>query len=216
MNKAGFIATMLAFLCVQASYGQVVVEKAEVALTASIKTAQVEATFRITNKGNSVVAITKVNPSCGCTTTQLDKAKLGAGESALLRATVQTGGHTGAFLKTITIETDEERDNQKLLLVRIKIPAPFKPSAQRIGWAGNETVQTITLTPLAESSPRITEVRSDPRVKTVLKQREAGSYVLEVKRSADSSARHSDVVLVTDVSTDAGEKKIIVLQQVDE
>jgi hypothetical protein len=67
----------------------------------------VETTFTFKNTGSSPVRIRKVQSSCGCTTTKLDKRDFAPGETGELKAKFTFRGRRGAQRKTIQVITDD-------------------------------------------------------------------------------------------------------------
>lgn len=73
-----------------------------------------KAQVEIKNVGKSPLNITKIQPSCGCTTAPLDKDVLQPGESAKMDVSVNVR-HTGALRKNITIYSNDPENPTKLL-----------------------------------------------------------------------------------------------------
>jgi hypothetical protein len=63
--------------------------------------------FSIENHGASLLEISKVSPSCGCTAGRLDKPKLGPGERALLEITFNSDRFPGRQNKSITLSSND-------------------------------------------------------------------------------------------------------------
>jgi hypothetical protein len=73
-------------------------------------------TFVLTNMGDEPLTITRVTPSCGCTTTNLAKTTLARGESVELGAILDTVGYGGRTItKLITVESNDPKDAKPTL-----------------------------------------------------------------------------------------------------
>jgi hypothetical protein len=63
----------------------------------------VEGDIRFTNAGKAPVQIQRVQASCGCTTTKIEKMKVEPGDTASVHYAVRTLGFRGLVRKTITV-----------------------------------------------------------------------------------------------------------------
>jgi cytochrome c553 len=79
--------------------------------------------FLITNVSPAEVIITRVQPSCGCTTAQLPPMpwKLAAGGDGQIPVTMNVQGKSGLVTKTLTIYTEQ---GQKTLILKTTIIPP--------------------------------------------------------------------------------------------
>lgn len=62
--------------------------------------------FRVRNTGTEPVAITNVQPSCGCTTPEWTKTPLKPGEIGYIKVIYNSTGRPGPFNKSITVTSD--------------------------------------------------------------------------------------------------------------
>ncbi len=67
----------------------------------------VKTTFVLKNEGKNSLIIRKIQPSCGCTASKVDKMEIAAGESATITVEFNTLGREGEDLKTLTIITND-------------------------------------------------------------------------------------------------------------
>jgi len=74
-------------------------------------------TFVLTNNGKSNLIIRKVKSNCGCTVTKIDKKIIKPNESINLKTTFDSVGRSGRQNKSITIITNDPKNNS----VRLKI-----------------------------------------------------------------------------------------------
>ena len=91
----------------------------------TIKPGELAATylFLLTNVSPAEVIISRVQPSCGCTTAQLPPMpwKLPTGASGQIPVSMNVQGKSGVVTKTLTVYTDQ---GQKTLLLKTTIPLP--------------------------------------------------------------------------------------------
>jgi hypothetical protein len=72
--------------------------------------------FEFKNTGNTVVLITNIQGSCGCTATNYSKEPIQPGETAKVTATYNAV-NKGAFSKTVTVTTNT-LDSPKVLTIK--------------------------------------------------------------------------------------------------
>ena len=63
--------------------------------------------FKVTNTGQAPLNITRLNPSCGCTSTVLGKWTLAPGESTDIEVTFNPAGFRGLSRKSIQVVSDD-------------------------------------------------------------------------------------------------------------
>ncbi len=81
--------------------------------------------FKIYNNGKKPLIIRKIQPSCGCTTIDIDKMKIKKGEYATLRVGFYTGGRADENMKSISVITnDPARPVAKIFLKGIIVQNP--------------------------------------------------------------------------------------------
>ncbi len=123
-----------------------------------------ERAVRITNAGGDTLRISRVKPSCGCTTAPLDKEMLLPGDTATIKLTMDVVTRTGPQTKTLTIFSNDTANSHRMVylmanVVRDIVSMPeYFPVIDRIspGEEGSATVrlenrgeETITLQPPA-------------------------------------------------------------------
>jgi hypothetical protein len=72
----------------------------------------VEGDIRFTNTGSTPVQIQRVQASCGCTTTKIEKMTVGSGDTASIHYAVRTQGFRGIVRKTITVFFTDPREKE--------------------------------------------------------------------------------------------------------
>lgn len=85
----------------------------------------VEGTFEFKNIGQSVLVIKNVKPACGCTgVIAQEKKEYQPGESGSVKFTFNTEGRTGKNEKTITVESNDPKETNKVLTFVCNITTP--------------------------------------------------------------------------------------------
>ena len=72
--------------------------------------------YRFTNIGETHITVKAVKPTCGCTTTTLDKKTYEPGESGEISATIKV--HVGVNEKKIIVTTDDPSNKPTTLIIR--------------------------------------------------------------------------------------------------
>lgn len=87
-----------------------------------------EFAFTVTNKADREIAITEVDPSCGCTVVDLPATPwtLAPGASGTLRATVDFQGKSGRFGKSILVASSAGAQ-----VLKVNVDIPDTPEARR-------------------------------------------------------------------------------------
>ncbi len=75
-----------------------------------------EYTFKYKNTGTAPLKITNIITDCGCTVPKYDKKPVLPGENAKIKVTFDSRGFRNNIYKTITVKTNAEKRNIKLIL----------------------------------------------------------------------------------------------------
>jgi len=94
--------------------------------------AKVTHRFKVTNKGNAYLNITRLNPSCGCTSTVLGKWSLAPGESTEVEATFNPTGFRGVSRKSITVISDDPVNPTQTLTFEADVVREIMPSTESV------------------------------------------------------------------------------------
>ncbi|GEM_PF-1047359 len=90
---------------------------------------RIEHEFILHNKGEGVLKVLRVQPTCGCTVAEYDN-EIAPGKSGKISATVKTEGYSGNISKTINVQTND-KDNAVFTLVikaNVKTLLSVRPS----------------------------------------------------------------------------------------
>jgi hypothetical protein len=94
--------------------------------------AKVSYRFKVTNTGKAPLNITRVNPSCGCTSTVLGKWTLAPGESSEVEATFNPAGYRGAAHKSIQVVSDDPISPVTTLTFQADVVREIMPSTDSV------------------------------------------------------------------------------------
>jgi hypothetical protein len=83
--------------------------------------------FEFTNTGNSPLVISRAQASCGCTVPEWTKTPVEAGKKGVITATYNTVGRPGPFTKTITVYSNAETPEVRLIIKGDVLPQPTAP-----------------------------------------------------------------------------------------
>lgn len=104
-------------------------------------------TLKFRNAGNQPLEIKSVRPSCGCTTTQLDKNTLQPGEVASVDVSLNIGSATGPVTKTITVTTNDPNNETKIVWLKAEVVRAVQLSMPYIAFVdlslGKESTASI-------------------------------------------------------------------------
>lgn len=84
----------------------------------------------IKNVGNQTLKITRVKPTCGCTTAPLNKSELKPGETTTIDVTLSIQGNSGKMHKQIAIESNDPNNSylNYMLIADVVLPLTVSPT----------------------------------------------------------------------------------------
>ena len=77
---------------------------------------KVSFTFEVTNPGKTVLLITNVQGSCGCTVTDWSKSPIDPGKKGFVKVTYNPENRPGTFNKTITVSNNSDENPVTLFI----------------------------------------------------------------------------------------------------
>ena len=107
--------------------GRIELSETEFNLGTVPNTEPVSQTFQVRNAGQGTLEITGVSTSCGCTTAQVNKNRLGPGETAALTVTYDPqahGGRTGRFMHVVYVRSDDPETPEASLTIWVTVTEP--------------------------------------------------------------------------------------------
>jgi hypothetical protein len=88
--------------------------------------------FKVTNTGDALLTITKLNPSCGCTSSVVGKDHLAPGESTELEVTFNSAGYTGPIEKSVGVVSDDPAQPSQTLAFTGEVAPNVKVSNEEV------------------------------------------------------------------------------------
>ena len=136
----------------------------------------VEVKFEFENSGDTLLKIKSVVPSCGCTTSTLEKKEYRPGEKGTIPAKFNTTGYSGKVIKSINVLTDDPGNADVLLritgnvLLREYPQAEIKPDKISFGNVkiGKSQSRKLTLVNSGNLDLKIIEISCAPEINIVL------------------------------------------------
>ncbi|MDR1780865.1 MAG: DUF1573 domain-containing protein [Tannerella sp.] len=74
--------------------------------------------FTVVNEGEKPLVISRVVPSCGCTTPEWTKEPIAPGKTGEIKVTYNPAGRPGKFIKTINVYSNGKANGSFLLTIR--------------------------------------------------------------------------------------------------
>lgn len=161
---------------------------------------EVVAHYRFTNRGSAALKITTVRPTCGCTTTTLDKTTYQPGEGGEIIAVFSIGDRGG--MQDKLIEVYHDRAPSQVLHLRADLPAGPTIEPNFVSWLRFEDrvarLVTISFPPGSATAAMVTSATpSNPLVSAELVAGAPGQWTLRVTPSSTSVAGNAMIVLRT-------------------
>lgn len=188
--------------------GQLVFDNPKQVQNAKLKQTTMTADFGFTNKGDKTVTISRLNTSCGCTTTKLDKRSYKPGESGTISAKLTFSATPGNHTKYVYVRTDETRKGKlyKLSIGAI-VPEIAKLRPAYLKWARGEepAPKTVRFTVTYKDPVKVVEIKnSNENWKAELETvKDGDSYRVKVTPPADTTqVTRTILTLVTDLNPD--------------
>ena len=88
--------------------------------------------FKVTNTGQGTLNITRLNPSCGCTSTVIGKWSLAPGESTEVEASFDPRGFRGLVRKSIQVISDDPTNGTLTLSFEAEVIQEIMPSTTTV------------------------------------------------------------------------------------
>jgi hypothetical protein len=94
--------------------------------------------FNFTNTGDSLLMITNVSKSCGCTPYTLAKQQYEAGESGVLKVSFSAASHPGPTKKTLHVSSSDKTNPRIQLTVQANIKPKVSYEPQQLNLVANK------------------------------------------------------------------------------
>lgn len=132
----------------------------------------IDIVFEFENTGTEILLITRVTPSCGCTTAALEKKEYKPGEKGAITSKFNSTNYSGRIIKTITVVSNDADTPEVRLTMRGNVvikdfsQAAIKPDNIYFGSVktGKRYVRKLTLSSTGNQELRILEIMCGPEV----------------------------------------------------
>ncbi|AWI08282.1 hypothetical protein CKA38_02490 [Ereboglobus luteus] len=101
--------------------------------------------FTFKNSGTAPVSITNARAGCGCLAPVIDRETLAPGETGKVLVKFDRTGLVGEVARTITITTDESRNNTYELTLRANLPEPLTIAPRLVFWKSENSASTKSI-----------------------------------------------------------------------
>lgn len=99
--------------------------------------------FKVTNRGSANLNITRLNPSCGCTSTVIGQWTLKPGESTNVEAAFNPAGFRGIVRKSIQVVSDDPANPALTLTFEADVVREITPSQDNVFFMGARRTGTL-------------------------------------------------------------------------
>ena len=157
--------------------------------------------FKYQNTGDKPVQFKSVKASCGCTTAQTQKDKVGPGEKGEITATFNIGDRTGQQVKTVTVETDDPAHPVTVLTLKTDIPQILEVQPNFVFWQSGEDPKPKTIVAkIGKDAPvknlDVTSMNQQFDVK--VNKQTAGEYRIDIQPKETKTPSYTTVTVKTD------------------
>jgi hypothetical protein len=164
---------------------------------------QVSVEFPFKNDTNSVVTITSLKSSCGCSEPTVNAKIIPSGEKAVVKVVYTPGDRTGPQSAQITVVTDEAGVAPVSLRLRVDIKPAVALLPRLVRWSKSDGAapRTIEIKQLGERPVRILEVKpaSDALSAEFTSGEEAGTWILTLVPKSTELPSTTKVEILTEV-----------------
>ena len=178
-------------------------EKSSLDFAVGAGSAPLIAEFPFKNESDSVVTITELKSSCGCSEPMVKSKVIPAGGTAVLTVVYTPGDRVGPQSAQLTVITDEKNGSPAVLRLRVNIQPTLSLTPRAVRWvkADGPVPRVITLKQIGEKPVRIVEVKpASDAVSAELKPGgEAGTWALTLTPKALEPVSTTKVEIVTEV-----------------
>ena len=148
---------------------------------------KVEHIYKFENRGNDILKIKKVKPSCGCTAVILTNKTIPPGETGEIKTTFNSGTYRGNIKKSITVSSNDPNTPNHRLTISGQIieDISIKPVKINFGsiFLDKDTDKTVTVTIKSQTEPdfKINKITpSKPFVNASIAEEKDGEYIINV------------------------------------
>lgn len=154
--------------------------------------------FPFKNTGDTVVEISGIKMSCGCTSAKLDKRSYAPGESGVIQGRFSVGSRRGMQEKKIRVLTKDPAQPEIHLALKLDIPQLVRMKPRLLLWhVGTEPeAKTLTIIPNTNFGAEIVSVECA-----------SPDFAIEESPKAEGSDKYE--VIVVPLKAEAGNRGLI-------
>jgi hypothetical protein len=188
------------FLALNAQ-GQLTFETNELRFERRAEDKKVEGVFKFRNDSGVPVTIRSLRGSCGCTTASLEKKTYAPGESGEIKATFKFGFRTGWNVKDVTVRYEDEKLPEQKLRLNVTIGEAVKLKPKLVFWRVGSEPEMRTIRVQIEAGVRLADVKSSNDLfQVAFEEEKERVYSVSVVPTSTAKAAHA----VIDLETAAG------------
>jgi hypothetical protein len=197
---------LLLSLLLPAAHAQLKWDAQKIEVRAEPGQDQVSSVFAFQNAGKTQVDLREVSTSCGCTVAEPDKETFLPGEKGKITATFSPGDRTGWQEKEINVTTNDPKNPNVVLTLRVWVPPLLEVKPLALGWKADEKPETKRLHAkiLVDQPMEITAVKcSDERIAVKLERTgKAGEYDILVTPKVTTDLIRAVITIQTNFPKD--------------
>jgi len=150
-------------------------DRTEAAVELGPDVTEASASYIATNNSDAVIQISKIETSCGCTGSVVDKKRLQPSESTAVVATFHKGKRTSGGTNKLQVFLDDAPQPSATLKLKVEIATPIRVNPQIVYWNASSA-----------STERSVQVTLDLRYTSELAAIEYDTERLTVTRKSNS------------------------------
>ncbi|PXA02948.1 hypothetical protein DDZ13_14265 [Coraliomargarita sinensis] len=123
-------------------------DRTEVKLEMKPDQKEVRASFKVTNKGEDRIRISRIKTSCGCTGSIIDRKILKPGDTTEIIATFNKGKRQGLNRLQLDVFIDSQAEAVATLRMNVEIPELVEATPRVVYWSpsGSKSERRVTVT----------------------------------------------------------------------
>jgi hypothetical protein len=179
---------------------------------------EARASFTATNVSGAVILISKVETSCGCTSSIVNQQRLQPGESSEIIATFHRGKRTSGSTNQLKVYLDNASQPSSTLQFRVDIATPLKATPQVVYWNASSapTERNVQLVLDARYVDSIEAINYDAEKITLI--REPGSdvnsgFVLRILPKSFDQVLRETITITAQGPANKADTKVLVFVQ---
>lgn len=176
-------------------------DRTEAAVELAPDATEASASYIATNNSDAVIQISKIETSCGCTGSVVDKKRLHPGESTKVVASFHKGKRTSGGTNKLQVFLDDATQPSATLKLKVEIATPIRVNPQIVYWNASSA-----------ATERSVQVTLDLRYASELAAIEYDSESMTVTRESNSEDPSLLTLSILTKSFDTALRQSIILR----